>query len=417
MSSTKDVVDATRFAASMKWRRRFENRRILAPNEICKLCLSMAAELNTAGGALPAKRTRLNDIRSAVQQILAGVELSLNFLFSGVVVIVATLLTAWLGARLGIYPPTESGAAWKMVGGLSLATILAGFYIHLCLLDRNWLLLAAVTGATLAAVWCGGGRSLAWIPLLLLGGGGLATSCARRWNRSRLKLATEEGRVPRIARQCGSLLTKLATGAAAPLIVVSLAVAAMSGLAKHEFENRLAPDVVFELANGDSWHLDDQRGKVVVIDFWAPWCGPCRAAMPNMKAIYAKYASRDDFLLVGASEESDRTSVADFCRKNGMPWLQLFVPQNPVVDGVHPDRLTRPGIPSVWVIDRNGAVVGADLRNSAVTVTIDRVMRGQEDAGLEQTPALPSGSRFALPQTDLAAIARPSLLRGALPSP
>ncbi len=377
----------------------------------------MVKKPRSAGGALPAERTLFGDIRSAIKQILGGVELTLNFLFSAVVVIVATLVTAWLGASQGIYPPTDANAAWQMVGGLSVAAILAGFYIHLCLLDRNWLLLVAVTLVALAAAWFGGGRALAWVAFLLLGGGGLATGCMQLWNRSKLKLATDQRCVPRIVRKCGRLLTKLATGAAAPLIVVSLAVAAMSGLAKHEFENRLAPNVVLELANGDSWHLDDQRGKVVVIDFWAPWCGPCRASMPKMKAIYAKYSYRNDFLLVGASEESDRTSVANFCHENDLPWMQLFVPRSRVVDGAHPDLLTRPGIPSVWVINRDGVVVGADLRNSAITETIDRVMRGSEDTGLEQTWLFPIGSRFALQQTDPAALARPFLLRGALPSP
>jgi len=128
-----------------------------------------------------------------------------------------------------------------------------------------------------------------------------------------------------------------------------------------KFVGKKAPDVVIRTLDGTEWRLADQCGKVVVMDFWAMWCGPCVGAMPEMKKLYEKYKSYRDFVMVGVSLDEEKGELVKFCEENGIDWPQLFEADkgwdNSVARAFEVD-----GIPSVWVIDKEGIVAGMDLR-------------------------------------------------------
>ena len=77
-----------------------------------------------------------------------------------------------------------------------------------------------------------------------------------------------------------------------------------------EYINKTAPAIVSETLNGESWYLEDQRDKVVVVFFWSILCASCVDAVPAMNNIYLKYANDEDFLLVGVHRYPEKEFIA-----------------------------------------------------------------------------------------------------------
>jgi peroxiredoxin len=127
----------------------------------------------------------------------------------------------------------------------------------------------------------------------------------------------------------------------------------------------LVPDIETRTIDGQTWRLRDQRGKVLMLDFWATWCPPCVASIPHLKQIYNRFKSEPDFLMVGVSGDGDPDLVANFVKQHEIPWLQLVDPRDPLAQafGIQ-------AIPSVWVIDREGRVAGSHLEGAQIEATI-----------------------------------------------
>jgi thiol-disulfide isomerase/thioredoxin len=103
----------------------------------------------------------------------------------------------------------------------------------------------------------------------------------------------------------------------------------------------------------------DLAGKVVVVDFWATWCGPCRASIPHLKKIYDKYKSKG-VEVVGISLDRDRKALETYVRKQGLNWIIAFSGKgwsDPTAR-----RYGINGIPSVWVLGKDGKVFSSNAR-------------------------------------------------------
>jgi thiol-disulfide isomerase/thioredoxin len=95
----------------------------------------------------------------------------------------------------------------------------------------------------------------------------------------------------------------------------------------------------------------EYRGKVVLLDFWASWCGPCRNALPNLKRLQSIY-SGDDFVVVSISEDNDEETWRAFTASHQMTWPQRFDG-----DGSLQHQFGVTGLPTYVLIGRDGSVL------------------------------------------------------------
>ena len=106
----------------------------------------------------------------------------------------------------------------------------------------------------------------------------------------------------------------------------------------------------FELASmdGGSIALDDLRGQVVMVNFWATWCGPCREEMPHLEALYQRYSDLG-FTLLGVNVEEDSSGADEFLAETPVSFPILFDPQSHVSE-----LYDVVAMPSTVMIDRSG---------------------------------------------------------------
>lgn len=119
-------------------------------------------------------------------------------------------------------------------------------------------------------------------------------------------------------------------------------------------------DISFTAVDGRKVSLADLKGKVVLIDFWATWCGPCVGEVPTVKAAYDKYHDAG-FEIVGISLDDSKEALLRFIKEHQMPWPQYF-------DGKHWNndisfRFGIDGVPTEWLVDRNGILRDTQARS------------------------------------------------------
>jgi len=117
-------------------------------------------------------------------------------------------------------------------------------------------------------------------------------------------------------------------------------------------------EIAFEATDGREVDLAKLRGKVVLVDFWATWCGPCIAVLPDLKKAYSKFQGKD-FEIIGISLDLDKKELTDFIKKNEMTWPQSFVGNNTGDPFDNPFVLKYGvrGIPAMWLINKKGQLV------------------------------------------------------------
>lgn len=122
---------------------------------------------------------------------------------------------------------------------------------------------------------------------------------------------------------------------------------------------KVFPDFQEKDLDGKPLSIAGYKGKVLLVDFWATWCGPCRVELPNVLATYNKH-HKEGFDIVGISLDQSLDKLKDFAASNKMPWRQYFDGlgwQNKLAGkyGVN-------SIPATYLLDGEGKIIGRDLR-------------------------------------------------------
>ena len=131
------------------------------------------------------------------------------------------------------------------------------------------------------------------------------------------------------------------------------------------------PDFSEKDVNGQPLSLAGYKGKVVLIDFWATWCGPCRGEIPNVVATYQKYHGQG-FEVIGVSLDQDRQKLLDYTKQMNMSWPQFFDGQ-----GWSNKLAAKYGIesiPATFLLDGQGRIIGVDLRGDALKAAVAKAL-------------------------------------------
>lgn len=113
----------------------------------------------------------------------------------------------------------------------------------------------------------------------------------------------------------------------------------------------IAPDVELVSPDGSVHHLSDYRGKVVFLNFWATWCGPCRAEMPSMEKMYQELKD-DDFVILAVDVKESKEQVEKFFEEFQLTFL-VFLDRN---GSVYQEFNKTNGIPQTYIIDKEGVI-------------------------------------------------------------
>jgi len=164
----------------------------------------------------------------------------------------------------------------------------------------------------------------------------------------------------KVGQRADKILASIDAGKAAKAIQASLK------------EGALFPDFQEQDLQGQPLSVGNYKGKVVMVDFWATWCGPCRGELPNVIATYKKFHAKG-FEIIGVSLDSERAKLDDFLKQqDGMTWAQYFDGKGweNKLAGKYGVR----SIPFTLLIGPDGHIIGKDLRGEKLGAAVEKAI-------------------------------------------
>lgn len=145
------------------------------------------------------------------------------------------------------------------------------------------------------------------------------------------------------------------------------------------FDKRLKPGAkpfAFKAVdlNGKDVNLESYKGKVLMLDFWATWCGPCVGEIPNVLDVYKKYHAKG-FEIVGISLDNDKTSLTDFLKEKKVPYRQVYNGKgwNDPIAHIYGVR----AIPFMLIIGKNGVISAVNPRGEGLEPAVKKALSGK----------------------------------------
>ncbi len=133
----------------------------------------------------------------------------------------------------------------------------------------------------------------------------------------------------------------------------------------------VAPDFKLPTPDGKTVSLSSLRGKYVLIDFWASWCGPCRQENPNVVKMYNRFKG-SDFEILGVSLDQDKGKWEKAIEKDGLTWLHVSDLKGWESAAASLYNIT--GIPATYLLDKEGKVIAKNLRGKKLEAKIAEVV-------------------------------------------
>lgn len=137
---------------------------------------------------------------------------------------------------------------------------------------------------------------------------------------------------------------------------------------------KTAPEFAAVDIDGKKVKLSDLKGKVIVLDFWATWCGPCLEMIPHSRRLVARHKEQP-FVLVSISTDADRETLQAFVKKHSMPWTHWYAaPESALIDDWEIESL-----PTILVLDAKGTIRFKDIREKDLDAAVEKLLREQKD--------------------------------------
>ncbi len=145
-----------------------------------------------------------------------------------------------------------------------------------------------------------------------------------------------------------------------------------------------APQFAARTLDEKELKLADLRGKIVLVDFWATWCPPCVAELPNVRKAYEKYAGQG-FTVVGVSFDREAEAARGFVVKEKIGWPQIWAEGGPASELATLFGVSK--IPATFLIGPDGRVAAKDVRGKKLQKAIEDLLKqNAPPAGAVQVP-------------------------------